>query len=147
MRFELITPEGLHGVWDYVKTGLARIQEASPERWRAEDVYAQCRYKLAHLYLGYDGDHCRGFFIVQVLKQPFSSEPYLNVWVLYGEPTRGEHCAEVTPFQDETIAFLDNCAKHHGAKWIEFRGRWGWSRYAKQFFKAKQVIYEREVAL
>lgn len=141
----MIQPENLHAVWDYVKKGLDRVQEASPEHWRQEDVYAQCRYKLASLYVGYDGERRLGFFITQALKQPFSGKLYLNVWILWAEPVRGDHFADVRAFMGETMGFIDECAKYIGAKTIQMAGRAGWSRYLKEYFKAQQVVYEREV--
>ena len=146
MRFELIMPEALHSVWPYVKVGLERVREVTPERWLAEDIFAHIRIGRAQLYLGYDGTQCRGFFITENKRELFSNVPYLNVWVLWAEPTIGEHCAQVDGFIAETIAFIDACAKKVGAQWISWEGRWGWAKYLKDYFKPIKVRYEREVS-
>ena len=145
MRFDLIPPDNLHSVWPYVKRGLERVREVSGERWLPEDVYTHIRLARAQLFLGYDGDHCRGFFITQNLKDAYTNEPYLNVWVLWAEPTTGDNFAGVGAFVGETMDYLDAYARSTKAQTIRMYGRRGWERYLKDYFLPVKVEFERKV--
>lgn len=145
MKFDLIPPDSLHGAWPLVRAGLARVLEVSPERWLPEDVYAHLRINRAQLYFGWDGERYAGFLITENKKCPFSNEPYMNVWALYGEPTQGEHFADARQFVGETMGFIDGLARNVGAKWIAMDGRKAWERYLREWFEPVKVKYERKV--
>lgn len=145
MRFDLIPPDALHSVWPYVKRGLERVREVSPERWLPEDLYAHLRIGRAHLYTGWHEERYLGFFITENKRDPFTNDAFVNVWVLFAEPQQGEHFADVGQFIKDTIAFIDTIALNAGAKWIAMDGRTGWQRMLKGYFEPVKVKYERMV--
>lgn len=145
MRFDLISPDNLHSVWPYVKRGLLRLLEVSSERWLPEDVFTHLKIARAQLFLAYDGDHCRGFFITQTLKDNFTNETYLLVWVTWAEPTVGEHYAGVGAFVTDVLEYLDNLARAVKAGSIRMYGRKGWERYLSGAFTPVKVEFERKV--
>jgi len=145
VRFDHVTPVNLHAHWPFIKTGLERLREVSPERWLPEDVFTHLRIGKAQVFLGYDDDHCRGFFITEAKNDSFTNEPFMNVWTLYATPQNGEHFADVARFVGETMDFVDSLAMKLGAKWIAMDGRRGWERYLKDYFQPVKVKFEREV--
>lgn len=145
MRFDLIPPDSLHSVWPYVKRGLERVREAVAERWLPEDIFTHIKIGRAQLFLGYDGDHCRGFFVTQTLKDNFTNETYLLVWILWAEPTTGDHFAGVGAFVGETMNYIDALARANKATSIRMHGRRGWERYLKDYFMPVKVEFERKV--
>jgi hypothetical protein len=145
MRYEMIAPENLRACWTRVKLGLERILAVSTETWLPEDVYVHLRMKLAQLYLAYNGDEYRGFIVTESKRDNFTNEPYLNVWLLYGEPRTGDHFAEVGMFVDETIGFIDELARGAGITLIRMSGREGWKRFLRGNFKPIRVCYERQL--
>jgi hypothetical protein len=141
----MVAPANLHAHWPFIKAGLERTREVCAERWLPEDVFTHLRIGKAQCYLGFDGLHCRGFFVVEGQVEQFTNEPFLAVWILYAVPTNGEHFAAVGPFMDETMAFIDGLAKQGGAKWIAMEGRKGWERYLGDLFRPTKTKFERMV--
>lgn len=145
MKFDLIAPDNLHAVWDRVRDGLDRVRDVSPERWLPEDIFTHLRIGRAQLYAGFSDIAYLGFFIIESKRDPFTNEAYLNVWVLYAEPTTGDHFAGVEPFVRETMEFIDGLARKAGAQWIAMEGRMGWQRFLKEWFTPVKVKMERKV--
>jgi hypothetical protein len=141
----MIAPENIRDCWTRVKAGLERVLEVSSETWIPEDIYVHLRMKLATLYLAFDGDVYRGFFVTEVKRDPFTNEPYINIWILHGEPTKGEHFADVGAFVEETLGFIDGLASGNGYRLIRMSGREGWKRYLRGHFKPTRICYERQL--
>jgi hypothetical protein len=80
-----------------------------------------------------------------VKRDHFDNSPFLNAWVVYAEPTNGENFADVAPFIQETITFLDDVARRSGASTIRMSGRRGWERYLGELFTPIRVCYERRL--
>lgn len=138
MTFDLIAPENLHSVWSYVRAGLLKIKERVKEQWLPEDVFTAIRNKRSTLYVVREDDRYLGFFVAEQSIEPFTHEPVLFVWCLYGmdELARADACLE----------YLDKLARSIGAKRIRFTGRRGWQKVLAGKFEATRVIYERELS-
>ena len=146
MKFELIPVEALHKHWPVIKIGCERVREFGGVPWIPEDIYAHLRFKMAAAYFGTDDDgKYRGFFVTETKRIPHSGEMSLHVWVLHAEAVKGDHFADVKCFMDETIDFLDECARHAKATLITQDGRHGWSRFLGDTFKPTLVRFERVV--
>ncbi len=142
MKFEHISANALHSVWPWVRTGLERVLIKSPESWLPEDIYTAIRTGHAWLVIGKDGDHCVGFFVVEVIPDQFRPSLKLNVWIAYATGADG-HYAEALAYTPDVVAELDKIAKAKGVNTIRMRGRRGWERALKGYFEPVQTIYER----
>lgn len=137
MTFDLIPPESLHAYWTYVREGLERVKNRSKERWLVEDVYTAIRTKRSTLYIARDDNRQIGFFVAEMSIEPFSNEPVLFIWTLFGPNTLS--------YMDTCIEYFDQLAHSIGAKRIRFTGRKGWQKVLKGRFQAVRIIYEKEL--
>jgi len=120
-----------------VREGLQKVKTKSKERWLIEDVYTAIRTKRSTLYIARDDNRQIGFFVAEMSIEPFSNEPVLFVWCLFGP-----HSLQYT---DACIAYLEQIAHSIGAKRIRFTGRRGWAKVLKDRFTPVRTIYEREL--
>jgi hypothetical protein len=141
----MIAPENLRSVWPRVKVGLERVLQVCPDTWLPEDIYCHLRTKLATLYTAHDGDQYRGFFVLEFKRDTFTNESLLNIWCLFGEPTNGEHFADISMFLVDTIEFVESLAKPLGIRLIRMSGRKGWERFLRGVFVPLRVCYERRL--
>jgi hypothetical protein len=137
MTFDLIAPESLHAWWEYVREGLLRVKVKGKEKWLVEDVYTAIRTKRSTLYIARDEDKPIGFFVAEMSIEPFSNEPVLFIWTLFGPDS--------LPYTDECITYLEQLAHSIGAKRIRFTGRRGWEKVLKGRFDVARIVYEREL--
>jgi hypothetical protein len=146
MRYEMIAPENLRACWTRVKAGLERVLQVGSETWIPEDIYTYLRTKMAFLYLAWDGDEYRGFMVIESKRDVFTNQPFLHVWVLFGEPRSGlDHFAAVEQFVGETVEFIDGLAQAAGTSTVRMSGREGWKRFLRGKFKPVRVCYERQL--
>lgn len=137
MTFDLIPPESLHAYWTYVREGLERVKNNVKEVWLPEDVYTSIRNKRSSLYIARDDNRQIGFFVAEMSIEPFSNEPVLFVWCLFGPNS--------LQYTDACIEYLEQLAHSIGAKRIRFTGRKGWAKVLKDRFTPVRTIYEREL--
>lgn len=124
-----IPPNELRKNWDYVRAGLLKIQDKSPEYWIPEDVYTDCFTQKALLWIFMQDDRKVGFAVLQPKGET------LHVWCGYSE----EHKYFLQGWEQ-----IQEIAKANGAKNITFDSwRRGWEKVAKQIgFKPRKWIKE-----
>ena len=146
MRFEYVAPENIRTHWPRVEAGLERILVTSNETWIAADIYCHIKIKAAQLYLAFDGDEYRGFFLFEIKPDVFTNALYLNIWALHGEPKGEGHFADVGQFVGETVEFIERLARTAGAKEIRMSGRRGWERFLHGMFEPIRVSFVRKLS-
>lgn len=124
-----IPPDHLHSVWPEVKEYISIVKEQQPDTWLVEDVYAEIKAGKAVLYV-VDGGCC----VVQPGKDPWTSEPYLHVWIAYC----GIHGAI-----DTYLPELDQIARNAGFKSLTLRSKR--RGFAKAGFEEKTTMFERRL--
>lgn len=129
MNVRLISPSDLRQWWGFVRPGLLKVLQKTPEGWIPEDVYTDCYNGKSMLWVGLDDARPIGFM---VLKPRDSS---LHVWCAYLQ--------EVGHFE-EGWQHLLNIAQQGDASRITFESwRLGWARKAKQLgFKPRSWALE-----
>lgn len=126
----MLTLADIRTQWPWVKEGLEKVKEKCGETWRPEDVYAACVYGNAVLYTSPDG-----FLVFQPMKDEYTLEPYLHIWIAYG---LGETL--VKDYDSEVVRI----AKTNNYEKITFKSpRRGWEKLSD--WKVKTVTYEREI--
>lgn len=124
-QLKLIQPEELQSVWPAVRRYLENVQHY--DTWIPEDVYHAIKSRQAVLYT-VDG----GCLIVKSLRDQYSNEPYLHVWIAYSDNVGAiENC----------LSQVDAIAKSLGITRITCNStRPGFERAG---FKRKMMSYER----
>ncbi len=127
---QYIHPDNLHSVWEFVKSGIARIHERAPDRWMAEDAYSMIKNGSLHLYMYGD----EGFAMLQPIRGWDGPEVY--VFAAYITPGKD--------FMTEAFEEVKEIAKQAGAKRIKFQSkRRGWEKKAYDLgYEFGHVEYE-----
>ena len=115
MNLHFVPAPEIKTYWQFVRMGLDRILQKSPEPWIAEDVYAAIVSNQASLWL-FVTDKPIGFTVVK----PEGDD--MLIWCVYG--IEGGHLAE-------GMELIENIAKAGDAKRITFGTyRQGWDKVA-----------------
>lgn len=139
MNFEIVNhPARLQDCWPRVSDGLRIILEYCPDTWRPEDIYVALKSQRAFLTIV---DHFEGFFVTEVVSDPFRLSKHLNVWALYMIPDADRP----ESVRAQIVQELDRQKQQAGCESIRFLSpRKGWARFISEYFKEKMVVYERE---
>lgn len=144
--FELVSPDNLQSIWNWVRHGLLRVLDKSPDTWLPEDVYARIKMKACGLYVVRSGMRFDGFWVEEYMRDNFSGQPYLHIWIVYASPRGNGNDAE---FEGSIDSWIDEAEKHcraMGGRRMTCDARLGWGKMLKNRFKAKRVRFEREVS-
>lgn len=76
--YVLIQPHELRKNWPYLKQGLLKILEKSPEDWIPEDVYASVMSHKCNIWLAVENDQAIGFIVGYIKGDDF------HIWCAYG---------------------------------------------------------------
>ena len=130
MIAEMVQPQQVRTVWEYVKTGLAKVQSKSPEWWIPEDIYADCVFQRSMLWLFKENDRALGFVVLQP-----KEDKTLHIWCAYAnEPNH----------MKRAFIEIQNIAKQGNMEKITFDSwRKGWEKMAKELgFKPRAYVME-----
>jgi hypothetical protein len=129
MEHIYINPDDIRKYWGFVKDGLLKIQEKSPESWIPEDVYALCLNQQAMLWIYKQDNRLVGFSVLQ------PNQGTLHIWCLY--------FINNYPFL-EAWNHIQELAKNGGDSFITFDShRKGWSKTARKLgFTPRKWIKE-----
>lgn len=118
MEIVTVHPDNLRGIWPQIKAGLDAMP---PSDWIAEDVYHAIKSRDSALCAAYGDSGFLGFMVLRQMRQEFSCEPYLHIWLVYNVGG-----ADVMAAGQE---ILRQTAAKMGAKKITFGSpRKGWSK-------------------
>lgn len=115
---KLVPAEDLASVWGFVEPGLQEILELTKEPWTVHHVKQYLRQGWATLFVDEDG-----FVVLQRLKAPWTSDPYVNVWVMWFKPDTAQ------ARMHELVSWLDDITKQCKCDWWEWaspREGWKW---------------------
>ena len=116
--------------YDRIRDALDEVRRITAETWRPEDVYAACVNAQAFFYVADDG-----FVVVKPLRDAYSGEQYLHVWIAWGD---GVDLVERYKSEVDKLAAVAGCNR------IELVSpRRGWERVAG--WSVKSVTYERRL--
>jgi hypothetical protein len=132
VKFQYINPADLHSVWFQVRSGLEVVLEKSFETWIPEDVYCSIKTNNAQLFM-FDG----GFMVVQSIKDQWTNEPSLHIWITYHETN-----ADVN-LVNEFSSNLRQLANNAGINKITFGSKRRWEKHTINA-KLKEFVYELE---
>ena len=94
--------------WDWVCPALRKLKKQIPSlTWRPEDVYAECLYGNALLYVAPDG-----FVITNVITDQYTKERTLHFWIACAQELGGNCVIKYLPF-------FKNVAKQLECKFFE----------------------------
>ena len=130
MIAEMVQPQQVRTVWEYVKTGLAKVQSNSPEWWIPEDIYADCVFQRSMLWLFIENDRALGFVVLQP-----KEDKTLHIWCAYAnEPNH----------MKRAFIEIQNISKQGNMEKITFDSwRKGWEKMAKELgFKPRGYVME-----
>jgi hypothetical protein len=128
MNASFIEPNNLRQWWGFVRPGLLKILEKSPEPWIPEDVYADCYSGKSMLWIAQVDARPVGFAVLQ------PQGTTLHVWCVHLESghldTGWQHLLEI--------------ARSGGAERITFDSwRPGWEKQARKLgFKPRRWAME-----
>jgi hypothetical protein len=116
--FRKVGIEEIGASWAFVERGLQAILDECPdEHWTPRDIRRYLREGRAALFVRADG-----FVVLERSREPITSEPYVNVWLMWFEP---EHLK-----REEVAAWLDELTKAQACEWWQLSSpRMGWGRY------------------
>lgn len=133
----MFKPVGAHeipDVWSFVEPGLLKILEkCGSQTFTPRDI-------KRHLYKGRATLFVRdeGFCVLEKCEEPLSTEPYLNVWLMWFKP------GEAEKLETELIAWLDGMRDHHRCMWWEFSSpREAWGRAMDKVAKRHATTWRR----
>jgi len=119
--------------WSRVLPWIMEIRTKLGTHWRAEDVYAACRYGDAVMFVDPDVE---GVLVVRIIEDPHTAEKILFVWIAY--------CKELPP-QEVFASWLEDAARGEGCSAIEFESpRKGFER--RGGWNVKHVTYRKELS-
>ena len=131
--------------WNTFEPGVQEIFLLSEGKfgWQPADVFRALKGKEAQACFVYDGEDRVGWMIYRYLFGP-DRQPFLHLWLLWGDPKRRGKLKEVEKFCAE---WLGREAKKHNCKYVEAdSNRLGWMRDApKVGFKPHRMVYRMEV--
>jgi hypothetical protein len=129
IRRQFIQPQDLRSWWDWIKPGLEKIRDKSPEYWISEDVYAECYFGKAMLWVFLENNHPFGFVVLQPKPET------LHIWCAW---------TEAAEFTDTCFEQVKEIAKTGNAKRVTFDSwRKGWEKRARQLnFKPRSWVME-----
>ena len=129
MKSTFIEPNNLRQWWGFVRPGLLKVLQKTPEGWIPEDVYTDCYNGKSMLWIALDDARPVGFMVLQ----PRDSS--LHVWCAY---------LQEVGFFEEGWQHLLNIAQHGDARRLTFESwRPGWQRQAKKLgFKPRSWALE-----
>jgi len=128
--FTYVNPVDLHKHWNAVRCGIESILDKTEEPFIPEDVYASVKTGASHLYLVDNG-----FVVLQNIKESYTNEPVLFVWLAYNT---GDE--DIT---DDVLTELQKVAKSIGAKAVQWISPRRWTR--KVGATLKSYNYELKV--
>ena len=80
--------------WDWIRPALLEIKSDTPTiTWRPEDVYAECVYGNALLYIA-----AEGFAITTVLTDQYTKDRTLHFWICWAKRKGGKNVLKYLPF-------------------------------------------------
>lgn len=132
VRFDPVSPDDLHGVWELVKRGLGSVLLKTGERWKPEDIYTAIKIGNASLHTCAIDNRYAGFIVTQ--KSLGFDGWELFVWAAYSR----EHNMQALcgPWVEEFGRSLK------AKRIVFFSPRRAWER---SDFVAKSVRYEKEL--
>ena len=132
--FQEVRPEDIPEVWSLLEPGLLQIKKRCDAPWVPQQVRAHLLEGRASVFI------CPvGFVILERCKEPMTSDPYLNVWLMWFQPGEG------MKRRDEIVAFLDAMKKHAKCLWWQFGSpREEWAEVIKPFCEKTLIIWRRK---
>ena len=126
MKSTFIEPNNLRQWWGFVRPGLLKILQKSPEPWIPEDVYADCFEGRSMLWVAQDDARPVGFAVLQ------PQGTALHVWSVHLEHGHLEAGWQL----------LLNIARNGQAETLTFDSwRPGWERQARKLgFKPRRWV-------
>lgn len=128
-----VHPDELTTHWPFLETGLAAILARGTETWNPTDIRRHLRQGKASLFLVAD----KGWLICERCTDPISSEPYLNVFLMYFKPGEG------VKLYREMLGELDKMKKDGRMEWIQFSGREDWRGMIEGDFQFHATTWRR----
>ncbi len=117
MNLQTIPAAEVKSWWSYIKPGLEKILNKSPEEWIPEDVYAACLYNNASLVICIQNGAPCGFMVV------INRGETWHIWCAWSE----SHVLNSGLIALEEMARLNNVQRLTFESW-----RPGWERLAKR---------------
>lgn len=127
----------VHRVWPKVEAMLKRATDRSEGRYDIEDLKEKIEKGEVDLWIVFDGD-------LQVIAANTTT---------FTEYPQGLFCSgqfiggsRIDEWQDDMCALIENWARDHGCKAIEFSGRSGWGRLlARNNYREVFRIFQRDL--
>lgn len=125
--YRIVEPQDIRKHWDFVRPGVERILQKSPEPWIPEDVYASLVNNRSNLWLWLENDQAVGFIIGYMVEDSF------HIWCAYGNLSDIK-----TSFKEFEDIVKTQCNRITFESW-----RPGWDKVARTLgFKPKGWIKE-----
>lgn len=120
MDIKYIPPHELKNYWEFVKEGIAKGLQKSPEGFIQEEVFASCYMQKSMLWI-FEEDGLEGFTVLT------PEEDNLFVWIIWGKHPQSEETVK------QCFDMIKDIAKQGGAKTITFGShRLGWDKVARK---------------
>ena len=120
--------------WGFVEPGICKILErCNTQTFTPRDIYRHLNQGRAFLFVREEG-----FVVLEKCQEPLSTEPYLNVWLMWFRP------GEAEKLETELIAWLDQMRDTHRCLWWEFSSpREAWGRALDKVAKRHVTTWRR----
>ena len=124
-----IPKDELRGWWVWVRKGLEKVLQKTPENWIPEDLYCDCYENRSMLWVFMVDNRATGFFVLQ------SSNKNVHIWVAYLEDPR---------YLQEGFEHLKGIVRSGNGETITFSSfRKGWEKRARELgFQPRTWIAE-----
>jgi hypothetical protein len=120
MEVRYIPKEELRNWWTFVRIGLNKVLEKTPESWIPEDLYCDCYENRSMLWAALEYNRPIGFFVIQ------PNQTNIHVWVAYLEKPSLQHL-------QEGLEHIKGIARNGGCQTVTFSSfRKGWSKRARE---------------
>ena len=124
-----IPKDELRGWWVWVRKGLEKVLQKTPENWIPEDLYCDCYENRSMLWVFMVDNRATGFFVLQ------PSNKNVHIWVAYLEDPR---------YLQEGFEHLKGIVRNGNGETITFSSfRKGWEKRARELgFQPRTWIAE-----
>lgn len=124
-----IQKDELRGWWVWVRKGLEKVLQKTPENWIPEDLYCDCYENRSMLWVFMVDNRATGFFVLQ------PSNKNVHIWVAYLEDPR---------YLQEGFEHLKGIVRSGNGETITFSSfRKGWEKRARELgFQPRTWIAE-----
>lgn len=121
--------------WCWVKDGLLEVLEDNPNlTWTPEDVYAQCVYGDAFLFVADEG-----FVVATIHTDEFTKEKAFFVWIAWAAERGNKNVMKYLPFFEEVAKKTAGCTTIEVWTKVDkmevYLGSLGWDLIARVYRK------------